>query len=545
MKKDICSDLKVIPQFEGTCWFNAFLMSVLYSQNARKIMIKVSKTWNKKDKFLNNLKYILKKNYNDPSIINYYNKIQPQILLFEYLKKYDINLENKLKEKNKQELLRDKFGLSYIYFATFLKNLDNKTLDIYYDSNTNTNIINFNKNIKMDIDEKGRFTTNYKYQKTDIKKERNVINKIIKDIPNFIVLYHSELMNYNHISNAYNFINLLNKDEANVYNLSSYKIKIDGIKEYKDIIIFNGIKYKLDSCIINNFNNIGSHVINGITCNNNKYVYNGWTTNNEQNNIKSSCSLMKYDWDLRKNQEFCLNSKNCNLEFIINKDDLCFSFNKGNRLLIYVRIFEDIKTTNITTINSSKINLSNIKSIIKDIYQIDNLNEEEIKNHLLYFIKIEFEIKNKKDLDIYLATYLKKKTIDEIKELLFYKISFDNDIPRKKKMYKLDKLKTLTEEKIINSLNFYTINEFNQNKIKELNIFIKNYFIGKSIKDLKKMLLDKLIATFNISEKKKIIKKVINNCPIIRRPINNKCVNKDYPFIKKNVKGFECCYKKQ
>jgi len=92
MKKDFCNDLKVIPQFEGTCWFNAFLMSVLYSQNARKIMIKVSKKWDIKNKFLNNLKYILKKNYNDPSIINYYNKIQPQILLFEYLKKYDINL---------------------------------------------------------------------------------------------------------------------------------------------------------------------------------------------------------------------------------------------------------------------------------------------------------------------------------------------------------------------------------------------------------------------------------------------------------------------
>ena len=62
-----CENLKVIPQFLGTCWFNAFLMSTLYSQNARKIMIKVSKKWDIKNKFLNNLKYILKKNYNDPS----------------------------------------------------------------------------------------------------------------------------------------------------------------------------------------------------------------------------------------------------------------------------------------------------------------------------------------------------------------------------------------------------------------------------------------------------------------------------------------------
>ncbi len=31
--KDKCLDLSVIPQFEGTCWFNAILMIALYSQN--------------------------------------------------------------------------------------------------------------------------------------------------------------------------------------------------------------------------------------------------------------------------------------------------------------------------------------------------------------------------------------------------------------------------------------------------------------------------------------------------------------------------------
>ena len=79
-----CENLKVIPQYEGTCWFNSFLMSLLYSQNARKILIKVSKDWDKTDKFLNILKHILKKNYNDPSIANYYSKIRPELLLFKF-----------------------------------------------------------------------------------------------------------------------------------------------------------------------------------------------------------------------------------------------------------------------------------------------------------------------------------------------------------------------------------------------------------------------------------------------------------------------------
>jgi hypothetical protein len=56
---------------------------------------------------------------------------------------------------------------------------------------------------------------------------------------------------------------------------------------------------------------------------------------------------MKYDWNVRKNSEFCINKKECLLDThsnksikeIINKDknELCFSFNKGPRLLIYVR----------------------------------------------------------------------------------------------------------------------------------------------------------------------------------------------------------------
>jgi hypothetical protein len=111
---------------------------------------------------------------------------------------------------------------------------------------------------------------------------------------------------------------------------------------------------------------------------------------------------MKFDWNLRTNKEFCLNINKCKLDFVIDKNDLCFSFNKGKRILVYVRIDKDIKITNITTLSESKINLSNIKSVIKDIYQIDKFNEEELKNHLLFFITKEFEILNNNEIDKYI-----------------------------------------------------------------------------------------------------------------------------------------------
>ena len=44
--RDFCSDISVIPQFSGVCWFNAIMMSSFFSQRMRKLMIdKISKTW--------------------------------------------------------------------------------------------------------------------------------------------------------------------------------------------------------------------------------------------------------------------------------------------------------------------------------------------------------------------------------------------------------------------------------------------------------------------------------------------------------------------
>ncbi len=39
-------------------------------------------------------------------------------------------------------------------------------------------------------------------------------------------------------------------------------------------------------------------------------------------------------------------------------------------------------------------------------------------------------------------------------------------------------------------------------------------------------------------------KEEITNCPKIRRPVNNVCLNSDYPYLHRNKQGFLCCYKK-
>ena len=51
---------------------------------------------------------------------------------------------------------------------------------------------------------------------------------------------------------------------------------------------------------------------------------------------------MKYDWNIKKHNDFCLNTTKCIPDVLKNtnalrKTDLCFNFSKGKRILVYVR----------------------------------------------------------------------------------------------------------------------------------------------------------------------------------------------------------------
>jgi len=129
--------------------------------------------------------------------------------------------------------------------------------------------------------------------------------------------------------------------------LNTYGIETVGILTLQDEVFYNGDIYILDSCILGNFNTIGKmgHAISGLTCNNNRYVYNGTFKNrgtsvNPQIIVKrSQCDLMKFPWNVREENKFCLNPIFCNLDLIeeMSLEKLCFSFNNGPRTLIYVK----------------------------------------------------------------------------------------------------------------------------------------------------------------------------------------------------------------
>jgi hypothetical protein len=396
-KSDFCLDLKVIPQFSGTCWLNACLMSALYSQGSKYYVKKASKNWDKKNSLLMFFKTIIFKMKKHSKLIEkMYQKIKPEIILFKLIEQTkDKKLLDHFKEKIKYN--NASFGFFESYIINLYKFLNVNVLDIYY-FDDNKYYCNLHSAINY-----ANLTINY----------ANLNNDYIKStIPDILVVYNYKC-------------NSLLEFIKNYSLLNKHTIKdIIGINNYEEIVYYNNIKYKLDSVLIINSNgaNIQKyHVITGITCNNNKYVYNGWSNQSndpaivKENNFQNGpCSLMKYNWDLKKNEKFCLNAKTCKLDFAnIDKKDLCFSFNKGRRLLIYVRV--DETKEKIESSKTQEINeLSNIKDIIINIYDLENLSNNELKNLLLMlsskYPPINLEYLNKSDNEIKL--YLKEILVD-------------------------------------------------------------------------------------------------------------------------------------
>jgi len=399
---DKCLNLSVIPQFGGTCWFNAILMIALYSQNVRKVVLKVANKWDKSNSFLMIIKSILVKYYNEPEKVqSFFKKIKPEIILFKMLNKYNqFSVIKHIKDK----LYNDKSNLGWfeIFIIKFFKLLHVNCLDIIYLNGKY--YLNFDEEITYNFDDftkKTLINKTHLYESYSKKKERvtKTIKNIIKKIPDIIIVSHEKINFF--VEDVYK--RNINSDEEVLFNANRYKCKIKGIDTYDDIIYVNGYKYKLDACTLTNYNYYhgGNHAIAGITCNDKRYVYNGWQSDttdpaftNYGNYINNSpCSLMCFDWDLKRDIEFCLNLQNCKLDklrYQVTDNELCFSFGKdnniGRRFLIYVRE-KSINTTNLEKGLSipEEINISNLSTIIKDIHDIKQLDIFTLRQKLQEF----------------------------------------------------------------------------------------------------------------------------------------------------------------
>ena len=422
-KLQICDSVDVIPQFGEISWFNSILMALLYSQDSRTFLLDKTKEkdWGKDDSLFMVLKNILNNSYSSyPSkrenLKKLFDKLKPEAILFKSLK-YD--------EEAKKQYKLSKKTSDFSYFTSFiinfLKILKINFVDISY-MRTDISILDYFKNTDKTRDytkEDPTFTNHLfeqhlddislyldssrkpKIEETTIEIQSPDIDTIkqpktrqikakqpeIKQNPDYLILFHYKL---------FSFTTTVPQNTAKFIPTSKYVSVADmeKILSHDEIIYFNGSEYKLDSCLLSNYNrSIGFHTIACITCNENKYIYNGFL-----NTTSSPCPLIPYNWNLKDKKPFSFDTTNrcrLNTESVNVGSELCFSFDNNNSdcILIYTKVVNPTvvyNTDSVETTSADKTSLSNLSAEIYDY--LNKFTDEEIIDYLKtfkYFAKQE------------------------------------------------------------------------------------------------------------------------------------------------------------
>jgi len=413
----MCDNYPVIPQFGGTCWFNTIITACCYSENLKKLMIKKSKKWDKSNSFFKYLKTILKYSYStDNKIRKMFIKQKPEYLLFKYLDYFDKPLKKimRLMIHYQYDHILALFYYNINYIITFFRKIGVKCLDVIILDNDKY-LVDFDKNIKLNLIIDTLKQKDYSFKIDHIKYEFRSIKFEIKDkikepnlskIPEVIVIQPSNIYSKNiQDSNLYKYIT---KDFNIKFNSSDY-------------IEYKGYKYKLEACILVNYNDkYVNHVILGFTCNNKRYIYNSLNSNK---NLKKPCGFYKFNWNINDDTKFYFDYDKCkirkvtekNIEKIEEKHQV-FSFYNKKIACIYVKS-DDTNDNNDSNNDTNDINSHGYYSISKkqemknSFYDIKNItlsNLESIIKNLGYTDKF---IKNKSKE--FLLNLLQKK-IDKI-----------------------------------------------------------------------------------------------------------------------------------
>jgi hypothetical protein len=337
-----CSNVLTYPQYTGTCWFNALIMAVFYSQGVRQTIVKAREKWEKttntKLKPIYKLFAKLLDTYEGRGKLDAFlvyeamKNITPEMIL-QTLYKYDPkNFYINPTEKNGWQ--------GKLYIPQLFKVLDAGdfvALDIVQLPGTNEwGIFISPRNFPPDY-KKGLNMVDYKISNASIKK-------LIQSNPS-IVSVTVGLQDMEVIPFFEEFPKLLLK-------------KIPTPHPNQRIHAF-GQDFIVDSMILANFNEeicrMG-HEIAGVTCNEQRYIYNGWMADtldaamiqdirNKQKakGMSIPCELMEHNW-MKEDNAFCLDPNSCNLDFLSQTHakrlqfiDVCFKFDEGDRTYLYVR----------------------------------------------------------------------------------------------------------------------------------------------------------------------------------------------------------------
>jgi hypothetical protein len=394
--KNTCLEIKTPIQKGPWCWFMATFVAMFYSQHSRKILLEASENWNKSDKLFKILYDILHHNIFD---VNTFENIMR--LLYEKDNKRFMYKPHDLIENVPIENV----PIRSEYYIGELYNLLNINYIMFEYKCTTENILvedtlvysllnqEYKKDIMMtfktaksgsiipelQLTEESeikpiprkpghplyRPPPESKKESSQISKISGVLSRVLsrmkmrsnpkesnsqkesnyednpmfnKTPPPILIIHINELITLNeYLEDA-----LLEEPLNNI--VKDVNI-IKNITSHNKTIFYRGVEYELDSVILRNWARHRTlevnHIIAGITCKGNKYIYNGWIKRgmHQEKAHEEACSLMPFDWNIKDNVNFCLNNVTCipDTKKNIESMDFCFNFNSGTRNLIYVR----------------------------------------------------------------------------------------------------------------------------------------------------------------------------------------------------------------
>jgi hypothetical protein len=306
-KTNNCENVAIIPQIEGICWMTTMLTCFFYSDRMHDIIKKRSKTW-----------FIFK-----------YQKAKPifQAILDKDLKITDPDAYSQFFSEFSAEkivkYLHEEEPLNFLHNPTIHKGCQPSSyiqnMLEYMDIHDHI-ILHAIQNEEgvMDIFVENIFEQRFRYEQ---RKTPLIIVMICGSKEYFARKFGGE-KNYQG-------------------NRKKTSVNIDVNKNITD---YNGKAYDLDCVILQNYNNTQrTHVIAEITCNNERYIYNGWL----QSETNNPCPLEKMDWTDVTKKPFVLNKRTCKIDFVSDsqlnraeKSHLVFknAYSKyDNRICIFVR----------------------------------------------------------------------------------------------------------------------------------------------------------------------------------------------------------------
>ena len=319
----ICSRiLRPIQTTKPICWFLAVIVSMFYSQRSRKVIMEASKTWDRQNKVIELFRDVLYDRYltvgSDPYKSEEYNTFNENTFVKILQELYDMD------SRNFPNNPKDNVGYYMVYYLCKLHTLlgiDYKAFDyelssqdIYYSS------------INKEFDSIYKSISNTIPHKPDIPYLLHPNVGVYKDdgyAPSILIITRFPLLTP--------FVNNKIVDDDIKKELTSMKQKIT----------YNGFEYILDSVHLLNLNTGCKHSIVGMTCKNKKFIFNG----HPMYNRNFPCVLIQHNWNIQKDRDFYLSSKDCELHDDTQPDSLkhCYNFSKvvlsegDQRGFIYVR----------------------------------------------------------------------------------------------------------------------------------------------------------------------------------------------------------------